>query len=58
MGEAVQKFDSDEMYTTEQIVPRLKECIARKDLHHNASMAAIQAFRRFNIPRWAWESVI
>ncbi|XP_038049527.1 uncharacterized protein LOC119723087 [Patiria miniata] len=50
MGEAVQKFDSDEFYTSEQIVPRLKDCIARKDLHHNTTMAAIQAFRRFNIP--------
>ena len=49
MGEAVQKFDMDEMYTTEQIVPRLQECIARKDLSHNISMASIQAFRRFNI---------
>ncbi|XP_022101695.1 uncharacterized protein LOC110985170 [Acanthaster planci] len=50
MGEAVQKFDHDEFFTSEQIVPRLKDCIARKDLHHNITMAAIQAFRRFNIP--------
>jgi hypothetical protein len=50
MGEAVQKFDHDEFYTTEQIVPHLKNCIARKDLHHNITTAAIQAFRRFNIP--------
>jgi len=50
MGEAVQQFDRDELYTAEQIVPRLKSCIARQDLHHNISVAAIQAFRRFNIP--------